>query len=40
MPTAFELPTDVDAVIRGELFPAPQPAQRVIILVHGYKGLS
>ena len=40
MPITFELPTDVDAIIRGDFFPAQQPAQGVIILAHGYKGFK
>ncbi|MGC5776870.1 alpha/beta hydrolase family protein [Paenibacillus pabuli] len=40
MPTAFELPTDADGVIRGNIFFARQPAQGVIILAHGYKGFK
>ena len=40
MPITFELPTDVDAIIRGDFFPAQQPAQGVIVLAHGYKGFK
>ena len=40
MPITFELPTDVDAIIRGDFFPAQPPAQGIIILAHGYKGFK
>ncbi|WP_440116069.1 alpha/beta hydrolase family protein [Paenibacillus sp. QZ-Y1] len=40
MSTAFELATGRDAVIRGDIFPAQQTAQGVIILAHGYKGFK
>lgn len=40
MSTAFELPAGEDAVIRGNIFTARQPAQGIIILAHGYKGFK
>ncbi|SHN79229.1 Lysophospholipase, alpha-beta hydrolase superfamily [Paenibacillus sp. ov031] len=40
MSTAFELPVGEDAVIRGNIFTARQPAQGIIILAHGYKGFK